>query len=762
MLRMVRVFAAKQQQAELAQQFDVVERYDGFILLEVSVKQRDQLAKSYPLEDLTRQFEVRIGDRKIRTDLPRIDSRGRTLAHPAYKGVKKLAPGKHHYLVQFIGPIKKAWLSNLKRLGAEPRAPYGDYAYVTRCSAAVVKRVAGQRVVRWVGHLSHRDRIEVQSTAKALPRTRGIAGAYRLEFFDGRDLVSARSAIRRTGAKIISHDEAAGMATVEIDATPAKTRAILARLSAVHGVRAIRRHAFKRASNDVATRLMTTRRASAAPLALSGKGETVAVCDTGIDVGSAASIHPDFAGRVAAIKSYPIGPDFAPHIKNPGGDDGPADYDSGHGTHVAGSALGSGANSQDLPGQRRPIRGLAHRAKLVFQAVEQQLDWKDPADVTRYGRYLLAGIPADLTGLFHYAYQQGARIHSNSWGGGEPGEYDAQCEQLDRFVWTHQDFCVLVAAGNDGTDKDGDGVINPMSVTSPATAKNCITVGASENRRPQFNGERYGDWWPRDYPVPPFRRAPMANGPAQVVAFSSRGPTQDGRVKPDVIAPGTFILSARSRAISPSNHAWASFPASSDYFYMGGTSMATPLASGAAACLREFLRVWVGCKSPSAALIKASLIGGASKLRGTSPASQPHDNDQGYGLVNLDAVVAPPAKIRVYFHDDAAGLETGQVDDFEIEVRSSGAPLRAALAYSDYPGPRLVNNLNLILVSPGGRNYVGNATRGATLALDNVNNSELVHIQKPRPGQWTMRVVASNVPNGPQRYAYMLSGDVRI
>ena len=91
----------------------------------------------------------------------------------------------------------------------------------------------------------------------------------------------------------------------------------------------------------------------------------------------------------------------------------------------------------------------------------------------------------------------GARIHSNSWGGGDPGAYDAQCEQLDRFVWQHKDMCVLVAAGNDGTDKDGDGVINPMSVTSPGTAKNCITVGASENERPEFDAETYGEWWPK-------------------------------------------------------------------------------------------------------------------------------------------------------------------------------------------------------------------------------------------------------------------------
>src|SRR6185295_4168452 len=198
-------------------------------------------------------------------------------------------------------------------------------------------------------------------------------------------------------------------------------------------------------------------------------------------------------------------PDFDKYIKNPGGDDGLADVDEGHGTHVAGSVLGSGALSAGLPGLKGPIRGLAYQAKLVFQAVEQELKWKNPADLEENGRFLLAGIPNDLTELFKQAYQKGARIHSNSWGGGKPGEYDEQCRQLDQFVWDNKDFCVLVAAGNDGTDKDGDGKINFKSVTSTATAKNCITVGACENLRTKFNSEVYGDWWPDDYPSAPFK-----------------------------------------------------------------------------------------------------------------------------------------------------------------------------------------------------------------------------------------------------------------
>jgi subtilisin family serine protease len=251
----------------------------------------------------------------------------------------------------------------------------------------------------------------------------------------------------------------------------------------------------------------------------------------------------------------------------------------------------------------------------------------------------------------------------------------------------------------------------------------------------------------------------MADRADQVVAFSSRGPTLDGRVKPDVVAPGTFILSTRSRKISTSSHGWSAFPPSSRYFYMGGTSMATPLCAGAVACLREFLRREVRIAHPSAALLKACLVLGAQKLRGYSPAGQVCDHAQGYGRVRLDALVDPPGGVSLYVHDDAVGLRTGGADPFEFEVRSSAAPLRIALAYSDFPGERLINNLNLLVTSPGGRTHVGNG-RGTSLAPDPRNNVEVVHVARPERGRWKVRVVASDVPEGPQDYALAASGKI--
>jgi hypothetical protein len=485
--RTVKVFCSEKERAQLSSKYNVVEEYDSFILLRVTAAVAKTLARKYPVEDITSQFTIVVSDRKINTRKPRVDTLGKTMSHVAYKGVKRLSPGKHHYLVQFVGPIKKSWLTRLKRLGAEPRVPYAHFAYIVRCDAATLKKISAQPYVNWVGHLSHRDRIQIMDKRRRLPRTKLLQGAYEVEFFGNEDMRKATSAIRKLGFKILSKDEKARLMTLQTDKPANRATAMIRRLSAIHGVSGIRERSIKRTSNDVAAEIMQTAKALGTTLDLSGKGEIVAVCDTGLDTGDKDNIHEDFKDRIVAMKSYPITSTFDPYIKNPGGNDGPADLDSGHGTHVAGSVLSSGASSEGLAGQANLIRGLAYKAGLVFQAIEQELDWKSFANEQYYGRYMLAGIPDDLTELFQYAYKKGARVHSNSWAGGAPGEYDSQCYQLDSFVWDHKDFCVVVAAGNDGTDDDGDGEINPMSVTSPSTAKNCVTVGACESDRTQFN-----------------------------------------------------------------------------------------------------------------------------------------------------------------------------------------------------------------------------------------------------------------------------------
>src|SRR5262249_11899534 len=306
-----------------------------------------------------------------------------------------------------------------------------------------------------------------------------------------------------------------------------------------------------------------------------GDGQVIAVADTGFDRGSTSDVHPAFTGRVK--KLYALG------RTNPD----KANDRHGHGTHVAGSALADGTSAA----MGGAIQGTAPRATLVLQS-------------TLDSRGSLGGLPVDLHDLFEPPYDNdGARVHTNSWGARTPGlPYDSSAQEIDDVVWQHQDLVIGFAAGNDGTDANKNGITDAGSLGSQSAAKNCITVGASESNRPQFE-PTYGDYWPTDFPANPINSDRQANDPNGMVAFSSRGPTSEQRLKPDVVAPGTCILSTLSRAVVTASTA---FGTSSDplFFFDSGTSMATPLVAGCAAVLRETL-VRNGMAAPSAALVKA-------------------------------------------------------------------------------------------------------------------------------------------------------------
>jgi subtilisin family serine protease len=510
---------------------------------------------------------------------------------------------------------------------------------------------------------------------------------------------------------------------------------------------------------------------------LTGRGEIIGIADTGLDTGDRDYLHGDFAGRVKIIKSYPISGHWN-GIENIGADDGPADRYSGHGTHVAGSALGNGAMAAET-GAPECIQGMAPEAELVFQAIEQTPVW-DKKLVQRTSptglpalRPGLYGRPRKLSKLFRFAYEQGARIHSISWGRrtGDYAEQDGSgvCESLDKFVWEHKDFLVVVAAGNRGSHSSPSDGIAPDSVDSPGAAKNCLTVGACESYRPQFP-QTYGAFRPKDFPYPPFRDDPMADSIDDIAAFSGRGPVFGDRRKPDLVAPGTYILSARSSQMPQDHFAWGRYPhplAQDYYMYNGGTSMATPLVAGCAALVRQYLREHRGLNNPNAALVKAILIHSAEYIRYQyrHTTSTPWaDNEQGWGRINLKSCLFPDNPAReIRFADRIEGLRNGEKDLYSIELSDNAMPFRATLVYTDAPGEFLVNNLNLYLNGPNGERYFGNdfANQGKP---DTANNVEGIILQHPAPGKWRIEIDAKDVAAGfpVQDYALVVSGGLNL
>ena len=615
--------------------------------------------------------------------------------------------------------------------------------------------------------------------AAASPGVERVPTIFSVRFFEPDDLVAALPAIRDLGGTPGEVAAGSTVTTVSFDPADPAIGAKVAQLVQLHGVRVVEPYALRQLRNDVAAGLMGAREVSnPAGLGLSGRGEVVGVADSGLDTGNAATIHPDFAGRVAAIHSWPVTADWSTVVTNVGGDDGAADTRSGHGTHVTGSVCGNGSAS--LAVQPVPVRGLAFEGNLVFQAVEQRLQWTDAyrkAYYQQYHRYPpdsgLAGLPVDLNLLFQQAYDAGARVHNNSWGGGDFGAYDDYATAVDRFMWEHKDFLILFAAGNDGSDGNRDGVVDEGSLTPPGTAKNCITVGAAESVRAQGGYQQpYGQLWPSDYPTNPLKSDKPSDNGDDLAAFSSRGPTRDGRIKPDLVAPGTNILSVRSQALpagaNPGWGAWAKAPGK--YMFDGGTSMATPLTTGAAAVVRQYLRTVKRRANPSAALVKATLLHGAqhrSYRHAPTAGNTLYDFAQGWGHLDLQGVLAPPAPVQVKWYDNRSGLNTGQSWRWSATVADTSAPLAITLAWTDYPGapgnyPNLVNDLDLVVTAPSGAIYYGNGAPGqAGGKPDRVNNVERVVIPAPEAGRYTIRVRGTNVPRGPQDFALVYSGGIR-
>ena len=463
-----------------------------------------------------------------------------------------------------------------------------------------------------------------------------------------------------------------------------------------------------------------------------GAGQIVGVADTGLDLGKDNDLHADFQGQF--YKGFAIGLGSSSW-----GDP------MGHGTHVAGSVLGNGAKSDGH------LRGGAFGSKLIMLGM-----WSDILDNLAPG--------SDFNKIIGTAYDQGARIHSNSWGSPTSlGEYDSFASKVDDYMWAHPDMLVLFAAGNSGVDANADGHIDTGSVSSPSTAKNTLTVGASENElavggiQKPLGQLREGD---KKWGVPPLKDDLLSNNANGIAAFSSRGPTKDGRIKPEIVAPGTNIISTRSRNPKASP-LWGVF--NDSYVYAGGTSMATPLTAGAAAVAREFLVKKRGIANPSAAVLKATLIHTAKDLfpgqYGTGAGQElptPRPNvHEGYGRVDMDYVTSLGSETALV--DDTAGLAKGEERTFPVTIRQGGS-LRATLSYTDAPATpsadkTLVNDLDLKIVGPNGEVVTRN---------DHVNNTEMVELKNLPAGQYKVVVSGYNVPigkNGKQPFGLVMSTD---
>jgi hypothetical protein len=684
-----------------------------------------------------------------------------------------------YFIVQFAGPVMEAWKAQAAAAGAELLDYVPDFAFKVRMSPEAANRVAALDSVSWVGVFQPAYKLD-----PALFAAGGAIRAYRVRIERGADVDASVTAIAAAGAQIVGR----GGNVLEIAATPGRLNAI----AHVLDVADIEPFVLRKKNNEFGGGAIIGAGAANSH-GFDGSTQTVAVADTGFGNGSVSNGFFDVpSSRVTNIYNWPgaAGGCFSSVIN-----DGAVDVDSGHGTHTATSVLGGG-NASGVG------RGTAPAAHLVFQAIE---NWANITSFCKsfYGYpdgYYLTGLPSDLRQLFQQAYTAGARVHSNSWGTDAAGAYTTDSANTDDFIWNHADMTITFSAGNAGVDANGDGVIDGGSIGAPATSKNVISVGASENDRQGhyecdaslrytscgaqggFNSIfSYGAAWPTDYPANPIKDDPSAGNANQMAAFSSRGPASDGRIKPDVVAPGTWVLSGYSDkfqqqydpSANPQDSAYQydgwGYPLNQYYKYMGGTSMSNPLVAGGAAVVRDFYSKTYNGMNASAALVKATIVNSAVDMLdenndGVNDNANPIPNrHEGWGRVDLNSATNG----RRQFVDGAASLTTGANATYTYTVASGGSPFKVTLAWSDRASTtsaaqNLVNDLDLVVFAPGGAQYLGNVFAGGWSqnggTADHVNNLENVYVASAAAGTWTVVVQGYNVPSGPQPFALVVDG----
>jgi len=366
----------------------------------------------------------------------------------------------------------------------------------------------------------------------------------------------------------------------------------------------------------------------------------------------------------------------------------------------------------------------------------------------------------DFTNLMARAYADGARISNHSWGGDATGPYDIDAQAFDilardaqlpgspRPTPGNQEMIIIVAAGNDGPGL--------QTMSSPATAKNVIAVGAGESVQ-AIGGSDSSDI-----------SDSQANSANDIVAFSSRGPCKDGRRKPDLVAAGTHVSGGVYQRNSPGATGFAApcftadgisggagskfFPPDQQFFSASsGTSHSAPAVAGGAALLRQYFinKSW---PPPSPAMTKAYLMNSTRYMTGASANDTLWSDKQGMGHLNLGTAFddAP----RVLRDQVPADLFTasGQSRVFTAQIADQAKPLRVTLAWTDAPGSTVGNaynnNLDLI-VTAGNTVYKGNAFAGAVSATggqaDARNNVESVFLPAGLSGPLTVRVLAVNI-----------------
>ena len=432
---------------------------------------------------------------------------------------------------------------------------------------------------------------------------------------------------------------------------------------------------------------------------LDGSGIALGIWD-----GGKVDDHIDFSGRLTVVDMVATAEE--------------------HATHVAGTMAGDGSNSTSHGGTALQWRGMAPAADIF------SYDWNFNI-IEHNGAINTYGIELSQNSWGYWVEEAPPYENCDLY-----GDYTSDSREYDDIVTGKygEGIVVVFAAGNDRNDGDcgmsgGPDYVNYGNITPPGgTAKNVIVVGA------------------------------VNSNDDSMTTFSDWGPVDDGRLKPDVVAPG---CESTGEGYIHSTLLGNTYGAPT----WCGTSMAAPVVSGISALLIEQYRTTFG-QDPLPSSVKALLVHTAEDLSdGTSWYNPGPDYASGYGRV--DAQAAADAIVAQKVLEDQASH--GETTTYSIELSQTTSFLKTTLVWDDPPAslladPKLINNLDLELVEPDGTTVhypwvldPDNPSNSATTGVDDVNNVEQVYVTDPVTGIWTVLVKGTSVPQGPQHYSLVTS-----
>jgi subtilisin family serine protease len=603
--------------------------------------------------------------------------------------LKSAALAGRHILIQFDHPLTDADKERLAADGIHVLQYVPNYAFTARLERTIDQSAVSAHGIRWFDGIRPEDKISPLITTLGIgdwARRGGDRVQFTVIIHPDEDLTYWASQFEQNyQARIVGFEPSINAIVLIIP------EAVYPRLVELDAVLWIEQampppelHNNSSRDNTGAAVLQQP------PYNLSGAGVRVAEWDGGlVDME-----HQDLSGRVYHGESAPL---------------------HWHATHVAGTVLGNGNESNGL------YKGMAPSAKLIS--------------------YLWWGYSSELMSEYSTAISNfGASISTNSWGlgVGDPatqsaceaicGNYFSECATLDNVVRGAAGAPITISwsAGNQrGGSSRYCGSLGWTynTVTPYATAKNIITVGAINS----------------DF--------------STMTSFSSWGPCDDGRIKPDVVGPGCQ---------ASDDYGVTSCYLGSGYVTACGTSMSAPAIAGTVALMMEHFHNTFPGDSILPSTIKGILINTAEDRGPVGPDFQ-------YGHGKVDGV---KAIIKLGIGEPSwleSEISTGEVHLYDLTV-STNEPLKVTLVWDDpgatsLSGPALVNDLDLALIDPfSGEEYPWvldtlNYAAPATKGIDRINNVETVEIPNPTPGLWKARVTGYNIPDGPQKYSLIFSPD---